>query len=166
MTRTGLTIESPKTGQAITFVRTSGDSDGAELVIEALMAPGAFIPSHRHLHQAEAWEVLEGTGTFTVAGETRDVEPGERLLVPAGTAHRFRNRSRSVVKARATLTPALRSEELFERLFTLGSQGKVNRIGAPSPLIGAQLIREFRDEFFYLAALPVSLQRLIAGTRP
>jgi mannose-6-phosphate isomerase-like protein (cupin superfamily) len=166
MTRTGLTIESPKTGQAITFVRTAADTGGKELVIEAEMTPGAFIPSHRHLHQAEAWDVLEGSGTFTVAGEKRNVGAGERLLVPAGTAHGLRNRSGSLLRARATLTPALRTEELFERLFTLGSQGKVNRIGAPSPLIGAQLIREFRDEFFYLAALPVSLQRLIAGTRP
>ena len=85
---------------------------------------------------------------------------------PPGQLTGFCNRSRSVLKARATLTLALRSEELFERLFTLASQGKVNRIGAPSSLTGAQLIREFRDEFFHLAALLVSLERRIAGTRP
>ena len=44
--------------------------------------------------------------------------------------------------------------------------GKVNRLGAPSPLTTMRLIREFRDEFFYLAGIPVWLQRLLAGARP
>jgi hypothetical protein len=48
----------------------------------------------------------------------------------------------------------------------LGAQGKVNRLGAPSPLATAALIREFREEFFYLAGVPVSLQRPLAGARP
>ena len=42
----------------------------------------------------------------------------------------------------------------------------VNKLGAPNPLTTAALIREFREEFFYLAAVPVSLQRMLAGARP
>jgi mannose-6-phosphate isomerase-like protein (cupin superfamily) len=166
MVRDGLTIESPKIGQQITFIRTAGDSDGAELVIEALMRPGAFMPPHRHLHQEETFDILEGTGTFTVAGRRIVARAGEVVTIPAGVAHRFRNRSKDDVRVRATLRPALRTEELFECLFRLGAQGKVNRLGAPNPLTTAALIREFRDEFFYLATVPVFMQRMLAGARP
>jgi quercetin dioxygenase-like cupin family protein len=160
------TIESPKIGQTITFLATARDTGGAELVIEARLRPGAFMPPHRHLHQDEMFEVLAGTGTFTVAGQRIVAQAGERVHIPTGVAHRFRNRSDEDVHVRATLRPALRTEELFERLFRLGAQGKVNKLGAPGPLTTARLIREFRDEFFYLAAVPVWLQRILAGARP
>lgn len=166
MTAAGLTLESPKIGQTITFVRTARESDGAELVIEALMRPGAFIPPHVHPKQEETFEILEGTGTFRVDRQKIVAAPGEHVLVSAGVAHRFRNRSDADVRVRATLRPALRTEDLFERLFRLGAKGRVNRLGAPGPLTTAALIREFRDEFFYLAGVPVGLQRLFAGARP
>lgn len=166
MAAAGLTLESPKIGQAITFLRTWKDTDGAELVIEALMRPGAFMPPHVHIHQEERFDVLEGVGTFRVKGRKVTAGPGDEVFIPAGTAHRFRNRSDYNVRVRATLRPALRTEDLFERLFRLGSQGRVNRLGAPRPWVTAALIREFRDEFFYLAHIPVTLQRLLAGTRP
>ena len=166
MARDGLTIESPKIGQQITFIRTAQDTDGAELVIEARMRRGAFMPPHRHLRQEETFDVLEGTGTFKVAGRRVVARAGERVKVPAGVSHRFRNRSDGDVRIRATLRPALRTEELFERLFALGAQGKVNKLGAPNPIITASLIREFREEFFYLGGVPVAVQRILAGARP
>jgi len=166
MATAGLTLTSPKIGQTITFLRTARESNGAELVIEALMRPGAFMPPHVHVRQEEAFEVLEGTGTFRVGAQKVVRGSGEGVRVPAGVAHRFRNRSDADVRVRATLRPALHTEDLFERLFRLGSEGRVNKLGAPSPLTTAALIREFRDEFFYLAGVPVAVQRLLAGARP
>jgi quercetin dioxygenase-like cupin family protein len=166
MTTTGLTLESPKIGQTITFLRTAQDSGGEELVIEARMHPGALVPRHRHLRQEETFEVLAGTGTFTVAGRKIVATAGEHVRVAARVAHRFRNASSDDVLVRATLRPALRTEELFEQLFRLGAQGKVNKLGAPGPFATMRLIREFRAEFFYLAGVPVWLQRLLAGARP
>lgn len=60
----------------------------------------------------------------------------------------------------------MRTEGLFERLFQLGAQGKVNKLGAPGLFRTMRRIREFRAEFFYLAGIPVWLQRVLAGTRP
>jgi quercetin dioxygenase-like cupin family protein len=117
MTATGLTLESPKIGQTITFVQTAQDTNGEELVIEARMRPGAFIPPHRHLHQEETFEVLAGTGTFSVAGRKIVATGGEHVRIVAGVAHRFRNTSNDDVLVHATLRPAMRTEELFERLF-------------------------------------------------
>lgn len=166
MAAPGLTLDSPRIGQTVTFVRCACDTDGAELVIDALMRPGAFVPPHRHLLQEEAFEILDGIGTFHVGHKTIVAGPDDRVLVRPGIGHRFRNRTDRDVRLRATLRPALRTEDLFERLFRLGAEGRVNRLGAPSPLITAALIREFRDEFFYLAGVPIALQRLLAGARP
>jgi quercetin dioxygenase-like cupin family protein len=166
MTATGLTLTSPKIGQTITFLQTAHDSGGEELVIEAWMRPGAFMPPHRHLGQAETFEVLAGTGTFSVAGRKIVATAGEQVRIAAGVAHRFRNASSDDVVVRVTLRPAMRTEELFEHLFRLGAQGKVNKLGAPGPFTTMRLIREFRVEFFYLAGVPVWLQRLLAGARP
>lgn len=166
MTTAGTTIESPRIGQTISFVRTAAETAGSELVIEGVMRPGAFLPPHMHVRQDEDFEVLAGTATFTVDGQKIIVEAGEQLNVPAGVAHRFRNASPADVRIRGTLRPALRTEELFERLFRLGAAGRVNRLGAPNPWVTAALIREFREEFFYLAGVPIALQRLLAGARP
>jgi quercetin dioxygenase-like cupin family protein len=161
-----LTLESPKIGQTITFLQTAHDTDGEELVIEARMRPGAFMPPHRHLRQEETFELLAGTGTFTVTGRKIVATAGEQVRIAPGLAHRFRNTSSDDVLVRATLRPAMRTEELFEQLFRLGAQGKVNKLGAPGPLTTMQLIRQFRAEFFYLPGVPVWLQRLLAGARP
>ena len=166
MTEAGLTLESPRIGQKIRFLETAAQTGGERLVIEATMQPGAFMPPHVHLGQTEDFDILEGEGRFRVAGRTHVAHAGEIVHVPSGIPHRFRNASGSEVHLRATLRPALRTEDLFEQLFRLGAAGRVNRLGAPSPRITARLIREFRHEFFYLAGLPVSIQRLLEGARP
>ena len=166
MTAAGLTLESPRIGQRIRFLETAAETGGERLVIEASMQPGASIPPHVHLSQTEDFEILKGEGRFRLARCSHVARLGEVVHVPAGVPHRFRNALGSEVHLRATLRPALRTEELFERLFRLGTQGRVNRLGAPSPWATARLIHEFRDEFFYLAGVPVSIQRLLAGTRP
>ncbi len=110
--------------------------------------------------------MLAGIGSFRVAGTRIAAPAGERVHIPAGVAHGFRNRSDRDVRLRATMRPALRTEDLFERLFRLGAQGRVNRLGAPGPVTTIRLIREFRAEFFYLAPIPVAVQRILAGARP
>ena len=130
------------------------------------MRPGAFIPQHRHLRQEDTIQVLAGTGTFSVAGRKIVAGTGEEVRIAAGVPHRFRNASGDDVLVRATLRPALRTEELFEQLFRLGAQGKVNKLGAPGPFTTMRLIREFRAELFYPAGVAVWLQRVLAGARP
>jgi mannose-6-phosphate isomerase-like protein (cupin superfamily) len=166
MATTGTTLESPPIRQRITFRRTAADTGGQELTLEAALGPGSFIPPHIHRRQQESFDVLSGTPTFWVGRRRVDAGPDDRLVIPAQTAHGVHNRSGNEVRVVATLRPALRAEELFERLFRLGAEGCVNRIGAPRPLVIASLIREFRDEFFYLPWIPVPLQRVLAGARP
>jgi mannose-6-phosphate isomerase-like protein (cupin superfamily) len=166
MATAGLTLESPRIGQRITFVRTATDTAGEELRLDAVMRPGAFIPPHVHIFQEESFEVLAGVATFRVGGRKIAAGPGEKIVISPAVPHSFRNRSSTEVHVAATLRPALRVEDLFETLFRLGADGRVNRLGAPTPRRTAALIREFRDEFFYLPWIPVGVQRMLAGARP
>jgi len=51
---------------------------------------GAGPRLHTHPYP-ETFIVRQGRARFTVGGETVDAEPGQILVVPAGTPHRFEN---------------------------------------------------------------------------
>ena len=51
------------------------------------LAPGAAIPSHRHEAEEEAYFIIEGSATVTLAGRTTRVEPGAFVSIPPGTEH-------------------------------------------------------------------------------
>jgi quercetin dioxygenase-like cupin family protein len=159
MAQPGQSIASPPVGQVITFLETRESTGGELLEFEAVLDPGSRIPDHVHLHQEESWEGLEGEGTFWVRGQRTVLRPGGELTLAPGIRHRFRNESGAPTRVRVRLRPALRTEELFEALFELGRQGRTNRYGAPSPRQTARLLREHRDDFFYLSRIPPALQR-------
>lgn len=46
--------------------------------------------------QDEVYVVVEGSGRFTADGETRQVEPGDTIFVPAGVDHRFHDITRDL----------------------------------------------------------------------
>ncbi len=47
---------------------------------------GAVIPPHSHPHE-QVGTVLEGTLSFTIGGETRQVGPGDVWVIPGGVEH-------------------------------------------------------------------------------
>ena len=156
----GQIIDSPPTRQRIEFLQTAADTDGELLRMRATIGPGGRVPMHVHLDQEERFEILSGIGAFRVNGESVDARAGDRLTVPPGTPHRFRNDSGEDVVVIADLRPAMRSEELFEELFGLAREGRTRgRLGIPGPFQVARLVRDYEREFFYLSALPVGLQR-------
>jgi hypothetical protein len=60
MIRTGRTIENPVTGERLILHETSRDTDGAYVLIETILEPGAVVAAaHVHPYQAERFEVLE-----------------------------------------------------------------------------------------------------------
>jgi len=50
------------------------------------LAPGAVIPSHSHPHE-QITTVVSGGLEMTIAGETRQCNPGAVAVIPGGTAH-------------------------------------------------------------------------------
>ncbi len=74
-------------------VKLAGAESGGRLgVIEMELGPG-FIgpPDHQHLEIDHLWYVLAGRVDISVAGERRQLVPGDFAFVPRGVRHTFAN---------------------------------------------------------------------------
>lgn len=135
MITTGQSLSNPVTGETLVFRKTSADTNGDSVVVEAFVEPdGAVAAAHVHPAQEERFEVLSGELEFSVRKQTIVAKAGDRVLVPAGTPHRFRNVGEGTAHFVCEVRPALGFEQLIETMFTLAADGKVNRKGMPNPL--------------------------------
>lgn len=57
---------------------------------EATLAPGQSTERHYHRESEEIYFLLEGGGLLEVDGETREVVPGDAVLIPPGARHALR----------------------------------------------------------------------------
>jgi hypothetical protein len=139
-------------------------------------APAGSSPRRTvHPHQAERFEVLEGTVGLRVGDEEIIAGPGGVATVEPGTPHRFWNAGETEARFLCEVRPALGFESLIETMFTLASEGKMNRRGQPNPLRLAVIARShfdtvrlpFPPAFLQRAALAVgaTVGRLL-GYRP
>ena len=54
---------------------------------EARLPAGAATQRHYHKASEEFYFILEGSGRMTLGAETRDVGPGDAILIPPGEWH-------------------------------------------------------------------------------
>lgn len=160
MIRAGETIENPVTGERLVFRKTSRETNGEAVVVEGFVKPnGVVAATHVHPYQEERFQVLRGRVGFRVGSERVVAGPGQRLTVPAGTAHKFWNAGDDEAHFVCEVRPALQFEQLIETMFSLAADGKTNRKGMPRPLRLAVIARHHFDDV-RLPFPPASLQRL------
>jgi quercetin dioxygenase-like cupin family protein len=159
MIRAGDAIENPVTGERIVFHKTSRETNGEAVVIEAFVKPTGFVAAaHVHPHQDERFEVLRGTVGFRSGKQKLELGPGGRLTIPAGTPHAFWNAGEDEAHFVCEVRPALQFEQLLETMFALANDGKTNRKGLPNPLRLAVIAREHFEDV-RLPFPPVWMQR-------
>jgi quercetin dioxygenase-like cupin family protein len=147
MAYTGQTIQNPVSGEKITFIQTSADTDGELLEIELELSPDGAVPgAHIHPEQEERFEVVEGTMAFRMGMKKIVAGPGEVVTVPAGKVHAFKNAGDETAKVRVQVRPALQMEKLFETTVALAEDGRTTGKGMPKPLDLALFVREFQRE--------------------
>jgi quercetin dioxygenase-like cupin family protein len=158
--RTGDVIENPVTGERMIFRKTSADTGGEAVVIECIVRPkGVVAATHVHPSQDERFEVLAGEVGFRIDKQEIVASAGERILIPAGTAHKFWNAGDDEAHFVCEVRPALQFESLIETMFALAGDGKTNRKGMPNPLRLAVIARAHFDTV-QLPFPPVWMQRL------
>ena len=161
MPSSGQTIHNPITGESITFVRTSRETEGKLVELAFSVTPGGAPPApHLHPRQSETFAIHEGRCRVTVNGREHELTAGQGMTVPPGVSHTWT--AVSELRMTVTLEPAQRADEFFEDLFALANAGYVNAKGLPTPLHFAVLLDEYRD-LVYLAAAPVALQKATMG---
>ena len=75
-----------------------GEKEGAPFSAYIVNAnPGQGPPLHRHPYVEVAFTV-EGTATITIGNETREVQSGGIVVIPANTPHRFVNLGNAVLR--------------------------------------------------------------------
>jgi quercetin dioxygenase-like cupin family protein len=157
MAHAGQEITNPRTGQTMRFAHISPE----RLTIETVNPPtGEFEPEHVHPRQESSARVQSGTLKFIVAGEERDVGPGEEITIPAGVRHHFAGVGDEDAVAIQEFRPALRSAKFFETFFGLAQRGELDDNGMPSLLHLAVLGPAFADEIRVVSP-PWPVQRAI-----
>ncbi len=146
MISTGQTIENPVTGERITFHKTSRDTGGEYVLIEATVAPGGGVASHVHPHQTEEFEILSGSVEFRKGGDKLVAGEGDAITVEPGTVHRFKNVGTDEARFTTKVSPALEFESFLETMFALAADGKTNKKGMPNPVRMAVIANEYFDD--------------------
>ena len=160
MITTGQTLRNSVTGETLVFRTTSADTNGESVVVETFVEPnGAVAATHVHPAQEELFEVLGGELEFRIGRSTIVARAGDRVLVPAGTAHRFENVGEETAHFVCEIKPALGFEQLIETMFSLAEDGKVSKKGMPNPLRLAVIARHHFGDV-RLPFPPAWLQRL------
>lgn len=146
--RPGQTLHNPASGERITFVTTSAQSDGELLAIDLELPADRRVPGGLHVHpeQEESFRVVRGTMRFRRGRETVVAHAGETVVVPAGVRHDFANAGDEDALVRVEIRPALQMERMFATAVALAASGRTMRGGLPRPLDLALFVSEFRRE--------------------
>jgi mannose-6-phosphate isomerase-like protein (cupin superfamily) len=154
MPHVGQVVDNRVTKDSLTIL--ANDDDRFEM--DFTMFPGGFIPTlHTHPNQQERFRIVAGRPLFTVRRRKHEASPGEEIVVPPGTPHKFRNPTEEYVNINVEFRPALRTAEVFVTLGALARDGKLTKRGIPRNLIlGAMFVHEFRHEIRSAGLLAVA----------
>lgn len=136
-------------GGTSALVVQSGEETGGERVeVELTLPPGSpGPPRHFHPRQEEEWHVLSGTLEVYVGDRWRELAEGQSVVIPPGTAHTLRNRTREPVRVRDVHVPALDFERYLETLDRLVRDGRITSLRNPRGLIhGAMVLVDHRAD--------------------
>ncbi|WP_255149283.1 cupin domain-containing protein [Halorarius halobius] len=154
-------VTSPPSGKTVRFLERPDDPDSDPLTFEMTLAPDGHGPMrHVHPEQDEWLEVQEGRLGVWVEGRTEELEPGERVTIPAGTPHRFWNAGRGELRLHGGVAPGLRTEQFMRVTYGLARDGApITPSGMPLNVLRLAVLLSTYDDMLYLSALPVWLQR-------
>jgi quercetin dioxygenase-like cupin family protein len=125
--------------------------------------PGSSAPpAHLHPRQEERFPILDGAMRAELGGTRRERAAGERLVIPAGTPHTMWNAGAASSRVNRQVRPALRTEELFQVVFSLAARGRVDAHGVPG-LLELALLVPHSCEQLRVTTPPAWVQRLAFG---
>jgi quercetin dioxygenase-like cupin family protein len=145
-------------GEQLIFTGVTHESDGDRLEADGVAEPGAGPPMHVHYLQEEAARVVTGRMGYQVLGqEPKFAGPGELVVWPAGTPHKWWNAGKTELRMSGWCKPADNTEFFLGALF---ASVKGNGGARPALFDAAFLMTRYRSEFAMLE-LPVVVRRVI-----
>jgi len=105
--RAGDAVHNPLTGETLVLLKAHAETDGRSFEGDLILDPHSAVAfEHVHHDVEQSYTVVEGILSVSLAGEEREVRPGETLVVPPGTAYRPMNRGDQRVRFVAGGRPA------------------------------------------------------------
>ena len=104
-------------GMKFTVLQAGADTGGRSLDLHWELLPKCNMKDplvHTHPKAIETYEVLDGEMEFFVQDKWLHARKGDKLKVPKGVTHAFRNPTEKIVTVYNTHQPALRMENYFE----------------------------------------------------
>jgi len=117
-------------GMIFTVLQSAEDTGGKSLNLHWELLPGCNMKDpliHTHPNAIETYEILEGEMEFFIGDKWVQAKKGDKLTVPIGVTHAFRNPSDKVVRVFNTHEPALKMEKYFEDVSKLLDKVTNNR---------------------------------------
>ena len=72
------------------------DDDAPDHKVKRMVVhPGNRLSYQRHAKRAEHWFIVSGNARVTLDGAVIDLQPGEAIDIPQGSAHRIANEGRT-----------------------------------------------------------------------
>lgn len=134
------TISNKVTGETVTWVKYSHETNGEETVLLVDQLPGGGPPMHYHRTYDEYFEAVTGLLGFTVNGKEYTLQPGEARMVKIGNTHRFHNDTSELIQLRVTVRPAHAGlEKGLTILFGLANDGLVDETGVPNNVVDSAI---------------------------
>lgn len=130
MATKGQILDMTPIGMKFTVLKSGYDTGGKSLDLHWELLPGCNMKDplvHVHPHAIETYEVLKGEMEFFVKDKWVTAKQGDKLSVPKGVAHTFRNPTQKIVTVYNTHQPALQMENYFEDVCTLLDKLTSNR---------------------------------------
>jgi quercetin dioxygenase-like cupin family protein len=150
----------------LTFLATAADTDGAYLEVEVDYASAAHMPpAHYHPKQTELFRVQSGQINVRLDGTLHTYSAGAEFHIPPGVAHSMWNDGPERARMTWRVTPAYRTEQLFETLWGLAGEGRLRPDGTPflqMPLLALGFREEYRAVTGRPFAVDMALSTLLA----
>lgn len=154
------TLDMRPLGMTFTVLKTGAETNGQSLDLHWDLLPGCNMKDplvHTHPNAIETYEILEGEMEFFVKNKWITAKKGDKLTVPMGVAHTFRNPSDKIVKVYNTHQPAQKMQEYFEDVVKVLDK------------VTNQRTKEFKMDFnakLYLGALMSQYRNDIIAVSP
>ena len=101
----------------VRFLVEAEDSGGSVTVFEVDVPADARMPApHSHDGFEETVYGLSGRTTYTVAGETTEIGPGDSICIPRGVVHGFVNGGTEEARFLAIITPGIFGAAYFREV--------------------------------------------------
>jgi mannose-6-phosphate isomerase-like protein (cupin superfamily) len=78
---------------------------------EARVPVGASTQEHYHIKTGEIYYITHGAGRIRIAGETRDVKPGDAIAIPPGSKHKLWNTGSEPLRLLCCCAPAYEHDD-------------------------------------------------------